>query len=348
MHRVGFVVCLLVTLVVVVLTMPRVTNLRKASAIRVISLAEQKALTTKWLGAVHLTQDVANDLVANLNSVKATAEKAQKQIDAWAEAKSIQNNDKLRKYITRMANASTLLNNIETDFKGWCFTQSALFEVSARGLEAKFKRARAGVAISIETDYKLLDNAVAKGLESLGGMMEKIQNVQTDFSVLAAEAKNLKREIQEQRIDLENKLEVAGIYTALATAACVGTAAGSAIGTVMSAGTGSLLAAGITAAACSGVGGLAGGSLLACAAHWEHTMSEQADTAHDLWKKSKNLHTSATTDYGNMVEAKKHLDLVDGLLINDVVIFETAVLPATKNLVKKLKSLGESHGFSLS
>lgn len=318
---------------------PSAKDLRGSSSLRIMSLAEQKTLMQYWQEAVHMTKDAADDLQAHLNDVQETADKARKQIDAWAQAKSAQNDKRISKYVKRQARAAVVLSTIDTDFKAWCFTQSALFTAQVMLLEKKFNTSDGGIVFDVDAEYHLLKRTVDKSLEVLGGMMKKITRVQTDFSILAADAKEMEREIKEEAAELDKKAYAAG-YTVLgAGVSCYGGVFVAAGLDIFSLGSASLLSVGMAAGACAGVGVAGDVSIHILAEHWEHAMIDQAAYAHKLGTRATDLQSHAGADYRRMSTVKQHLDTLDVYLAPNVDIFQALVIPEMKNLVKVLQAM---------
>merc|ERR1719433_166327 len=319
---------------------PSSKNLHSSSSLRIMSLAEQKkAVTQNWQQAVHMTKSAADDLQAHINDVQETADRARQQIDAWARAKSAQNDERISKYVKRQARAAVLLSTIDTDFKGWCFTQSALFKAQVILLEKKFSKSEEGTLVNVDAETNLLRRTVDKSLEVLGGMMEKITKVREDFSVLAADAREMEREIKEQAEELHQRATAGGLAVAGAGLACAGGIIGGSILGIASLGSASLLSVGIAAGACAGVGVTGEAGIFALAATWEHAMINQAAYAHKLGKSAKEFESHAEADYLRMGNVKKHLDALDGFLVPDVTMFQTFVIPEMKTLVGVLQAM---------
>merc|ERR1719210_116544 len=317
---------------------PSTKHLQGSSALGVMSLEEQNALTRTWQGSIQTTKDVARDLHAHLQDVRATADAARKQIDEWAQAESAKNNKEIKRYVVITAQAAVYLTNIETDFKAWCFTQKAWFKVEVMLLEKKFKNSHGEVA-NISSECLLLNRAVDKGLKALKDMMGKIQTVQSLFSVLTAAAKQMERKIKEDMKKVKHDTAGGALTIGAAGLGCAGgILVGSAVA-IASLGSGSLLGAGIGAVACGGVAVTGAVSLSACGNMWAHAMQDQVAYAHKLGKGTKRLESRAKADYDKMSTAKQAFDVVDGFLIPDVDMFKQAVVPALKDLVGILDTL---------
>lgn len=312
---------------------------RDSFALGAVSLEEQYAWMQKWQDAVNMTKEVATDLQGHLDKVRETADSAREQIDAWAQAKAAENNDQISEYVELIAKAAVKLSNLETAFKGWCFTQSALFNTQKMSLEKAFNKADGGIGVNIDVSNALLQRTVNKGLDGLESMMDKIEGVQADFAVLAEKAVVMERQIKEEKKDLDEKATWATLGVVGAGLTCVGGVLTGAALEVATFATSTLFSAGISVIACGGAGIGGGATVIACADQWEHTLMEQAERCKTLGTRATVLESRAKADHDEMENVKQELDFLDGLLLPDVDLFQAAVLPEIKHLVGILQKM---------
>mmetsp|Transcript_59621 Transcript_59621/g.118142 ORF Transcript_59621/g.118142 Transcript_59621/m.118142 type:complete len:382 (-) Transcript_59621:249-1394(-) len=317
-------------------------KLHNHTQVDVVSLAAQeKALADGVKSALKQTLSTASGLTDQIQNVKETGDQAEKEISKWAEAEGTKNNEEIAKYVKRMAHASVALINVQTDFKGWCYVQYTLYNINQRRLKKKFANAKKGKPVNIDTEFTLIDKALTRGLKSLKEMMEKVESVQSDFKVLAAQAKNMLREIEEQKKELEHKAAMGHKAVVVAGAGCAAAAVlsiGTAVGTM---GAATPLSAGIVAVGCAGVAGAGSMTIAMAADHFAKQFEEQAGKVDSLFDKCNTLGDRAKRDYANMADVKSKMQVLKGLMINDPEYFEDAVMPELKKLVDVLHKLAK-------
>jgi len=304
-----------------------VSNLKQTdSTLDVVSLAaKQKALTDGWMSAVQNTLETAQGLDDQISRVKEAGDQAADEIEKWAEAESAKNNMEIGKYVKKMAHAAVVLVNIETDFQSWVGVQYNLFRINHNRLSKKFDGAESGVDINIDTEFKILDSAVDRGLKSLKEMMKGIQSVQVDFKVLAAQAGDMLRKVKEARKTLLAKRKT-GHDDLVGCGVAVGATA-----TVAAAPVGiAVMAAACTSASIAGV------TIEVVVANAVEQFEKQKKKVSSLHDKADMLGDKAERDYKTMSKVKTMLETLDALMIKDVDLFNDTVMPEIEKLVDLL------------
>jgi hypothetical protein len=304
-----------------------------------LNAEKQLALTDGWKDSLGTTLETADGLASNIKSVADMGKDAEKEISNWAEAVGTKNNKEIRKYVKTMAHATVNLINVQTDFKSWLYVQYTLYNINQNRLKRKFAKAKPGDDINIDTEFKIMDKALTKGLNQLKEMMAKVALCQTDFKVLAAKAKNMLREVEEQTKQLQQKREGWHLAIAGSGMACAGAVVVGITGAAASVGTLSAPAALIVAAGCGGAMAASGMTVeVACNAA-KAQLASQSKKVSGLAERSNMLGDRASRDYENMSKVKSHMDALHGIMINDADLFRHDVMPELKKLVDLLNRL---------
>jgi len=167
------------------------------------SLEEQSEPAQRWQGAVQITTVLVNNLRANLKSVKDTVEKASSQIDEWtATGQGPVESGSTKKYLEKVARATTTLEDVESDLEAWCKTQHTTFKVEVMLLEKKV--GLGGNEMNIKTENLLLRRIMKKGLESLEDIKTSFESMQADLDETPEVSKDIGMKTCEKRGSLEN------------------------------------------------------------------------------------------------------------------------------------------------
>jgi len=159
------------------------------------ALEGQSKPAQKWEEALQITTVVVSHLRANLKSVKDTAEKVSNQLGNWRSVPG----GSTTKYVETMARVVVISENLETDFEGWCETQHATFNATAKLLEKKVCFTAAGNIVNIAIENKLLQRIMKNGLEGLEDMKTKLEGLQADLNETLTAALHMGVETCEKR-----------------------------------------------------------------------------------------------------------------------------------------------------
>jgi hypothetical protein len=144
-------------------------------------LQEQSQLS-QWEGALQIITVLVGNLQANLKSVKDTAEKASNQIHGWTSSGKgpVASSKATKTYVETVTRATVIIENAETDLKGWCGTQRTTLNAVFKLLEKKVGTGENGM--KIKTEDMLLKRIMLKGVEGIEDVKQKFESIQPDLN----------------------------------------------------------------------------------------------------------------------------------------------------------------------